>query len=190
MKLLLAEDDPVSREVLAQAARKAGWEVTAVANGQEAWHELLHQDYPVVLSDWNMPVVNGEELCRRVRARGGPDYIYFIIVTVTVWNHEGYLKAMEAGVDDFLNKTAQPLEVMMRLKVAQRISGFARRLSQLEGIIPICSHCRRLRDEESTYQLMETFFQKKSHLAFSHGICPECMNRHYPLTETERSMKS
>jgi DNA-binding response OmpR family regulator len=180
MKLLLAEDDPVSRAVLAQAARKAGWEVTAVANGEEAWQELQREDYPVVLSDWNMPIVNGEELCRRVRARGGPDYVYFIIVTVTVWSHEGYMKAMEVGVDDFLNKTSDVLEMIMRLKVANRISGFARRLSQLEGIIPICSHCRRVRDEKSTYQLIETFFQTNSHLNFSHGICPECMDRHYP----------
>ena len=181
MKLLLAEDDPVSREILASAARKAGWEVTAVADGQAAWDQLLREDFSAVLSDWRMPVIDGTQLCRKLRARGSPDYIYFILVTASVWNHEGYLQAMEAGVDDFLNKTAEPLEITMRLKVAERISRFARRLSQLEGIIPMCSHCRRLRDEKSIYHRMEAFFNKKSHLTFSHGICPECMDRHYPL---------
>lgn len=190
MKLLLAEDNPVSREILAHAAGKAGCEVTAVADGQEAWAELQKGDYPVVLSDFNMPVINGEELCRRIRARGGPDYIYFIIITGSVWNNEGYMRAMDAGVDDFLNKMAEPLEIIMRLKVAKRISGFARRLSQLEGIIPICSYCRRLRDEKSTYHRMENFFLKESHLTFSHGICPECMEKEFPLSGLEKKDQS
>lgn len=56
----------------------------------------------------------------------------------------------------------------------------ARRLSQLEGLITVCSHCRRLRDEKSSYHRMEAFFQKNSHFTFSHGICPDCMERHYP----------
>jgi DNA-binding response OmpR family regulator len=185
MKLLLAEDDPVSRAVLTQAARKAGWEVTAVANGEEAWRELMREDYPVVLSDRNMPVVDGDELCRRVRERGGPNYVYFIMVTASVWNHEAYMKSMAAGVDDFLNKMAEPLEIMMRLQVAKRISGFARRLSQLEDIIPMCAHCRRVRDEDSKYQVIESFFQKRSRLSFSHGICPECLERHYPEDEAK-----
>src|SRR6059036_30328 len=114
MNVLLAEDDAVARMTLSAVLKGLGYEVTEAKHGGEAWGNLQLGYFPIVISDWSMPEVDGPELCRRMRARATDRYSYFLLVTAT-GGKERYLEGMEAGADDFITK---PID-MDELRAAQ-----------------------------------------------------------------------
>jgi YesN/AraC family two-component response regulator len=85
--------------------------------------------------------------------------------------------ALNAGVDDFLMKPIDADELGMRLHVAERILGLAATVRRLESFIPICSYCKKVRDDRKYWQEVETFFSESQGTKFSHGICPDCYER-------------
>jgi DNA-binding response OmpR family regulator len=92
-----------------------------------------------------MPEVDGPELCRRLRARATDRYSYFLLITAT-GGKQRYLEGMEAGADDFITKPIDIDELRARLKAAERILGLRKHVQQLEGLLPICAYCKRIRD--------------------------------------------
>ena len=177
LTVLAAEDDDVLRLVLAMTLRKLGHEVVEAANGQIAWECLQANPIRIVVSDWMMPLVSGLELCQRIRARATNDYTYFILLTVQDATEENKRKAADAGVDDFLVKPLNATELWLRLRVAERIVRCASRVRQLEGLLPICSHCRKIRNDQDYWQQIEGYFQEHTGAKFSHSVCPDCYER-------------
>ena len=177
MNLLLAEDDAVARMTLAAVLRGLGYEVTEAEHGGEAWANLQLGHFPVVISDWQMPEVSGPELCRRIRARTDERYTYFLLVTAT-GGKQRYLEGMEAGADDFITKPVDMEELRARLKVADRILGLRRHVQHLEGLLPICAYCKRIRDAAEQWESIERYVEARSEAQFSHGYCPECYEKH------------
>lgn len=174
MRILIAEDEPYSRLLLERAFRAFGHEVVAVADGREAWTAMQQEWFRVVVSDWMMPEVDGLGLCRQIRERGGADYVYFILLTGQKRSQENLAEAIDAGVDDFLSKPFEQNEVMTRLRVAHRILGYTTRIRQLEEILPICSYCKKIRNDQQYWTRMEEYFSKAAGVDFSHAICPDC----------------
>jgi DNA-binding response OmpR family regulator len=123
MKVLLAEDDRDSRELLGWVLQKLGYQVVAVENGKEAWDTYRKSRFRLVISDLLMPDVDGFELCRRIRAHKNSKYTYIIVVTALIGKKD-YLEGMEAGADDFVTKPFDPDELKARLRVAERIISF------------------------------------------------------------------
>lgn len=177
MKVLAVEDDPVALAVLTRALRKLGHDVVAVGDGHEALDLLARDPVRVVVSDWVMPEVDGLELCRRVRARAGSEYVYFILLTSQLPSEENQRVAIEAGVDDFLQKPLQVQEIWMRLRVAERILRFATQVRQLEEFLPICGYCKKIRDDHNYWQQIESYINERTGTDFSHSICPDCYAR-------------
>ena len=177
MHLLIAEDEPVTQLQLAAALRGMGHEVTVAADGREAWADLQFGHFPIVISDWQMPDMEGPELCRRLRARADARYTYFILVTAT-GGKQRYLEGMEAGADDFITKPVDMEELRARLKVAERILGLRRHVQQLEGLLPICAYCKRIRDAGEQWESIEQYVEARSEAQFSHGYCPDCYEKH------------
>ncbi len=125
MQILIAEDDAVSRLVLSATLKKMGHEVRAASSGSEAWAALDEMHYPLLISDWMMPDMDGLELCRRVRTfhdegRRGAPYTYIILLTA-LGGKTNYLDAMDAGADDFITKPFDADQLAARLRVAERI---------------------------------------------------------------------
>lgn len=174
MKVLAVEDDPVALAVLTRALRKLGHDVVAVGDGHEALDLLARDPVRVVVSDWVMPEVDGLELCRRVRARADSEYVYFILLTSQLPSEENQRVAIEAGVDDFLQKPLQVQEIWMRLRVAERILRFATQVRQLEEFLPICGYCKKVRDDSNYWQQIESYINERTGTDFSHSICPDC----------------
>jgi two-component system, cell cycle response regulator len=122
MQVLLVEDSPIYRKLVANCLLDWGFTLEMAETGSQAW-DLLHQpDTPkLVLLDWVLPDFDGIELCRRIRQEGSSrEYIYFILLTGKNAK-EDMLKAMEAGADDYLIKPFDELELKARLMVGQRI---------------------------------------------------------------------
>ncbi|MEO7414529.1 MAG: response regulator, partial [Opitutaceae bacterium] len=162
MKVLAVEDDAVARGVLRQALKKLGHEVVEATDGAAAWELLQREPVRVVVSDWMMPSIDGLELCRRIRARAGADYTYFILLTSNTANHENRREAGEAGVDDFLTKPLDFEELWTRLRVATRILRYATQVRQLEEMMPICSYCKKIRDDQNYWQQIEGYINQRT----------------------------
>jgi sigma-B regulation protein RsbU (phosphoserine phosphatase) len=177
VKILAVEDDAVSGAVLRQALRRLGHEVLEAKDGEAAWEVLQHEPVRVVVSDWSMPRSDGLELCRRIRARTGSEYIYFILLTSRDATHENQTVAADAGVDDFLTKPLDFTELWTRLRVAARILVYTTQVRQLEEMLPICSYCKKIRDDQNYWQQLEGYISERTGSDFSHSVCPDCYKR-------------
>ncbi|MCX6956104.1 MAG: response regulator [Verrucomicrobia bacterium] len=177
MKILAVEDDAVSRAVLRKALRRLKHDVVEAADGEEAWTQLQAEPVRVVVSDWMMPKSDGLDLCRRIRARPGKDYTYFILLTSRDATEENQRAAADAGVDDFLTKPLDLPELWTRLRVAERILHYTTQVRQLEELLPICSYCKKIRDDQNYWQQMEGYINERTGSEFSHSICPDCYQR-------------
>src|SRR4051794_23682437 len=131
MRILAIEDDQAAALQLSAALRALGHEPDTVKDGLTAWKKISGKPYRVVVSDWRMPGIDGLDLCRLIRNRGG-DYVYFILISVAGVSRENRQAALAAGVDDFLAKPVDPEELGMRLHVAERILRFTAEVKQLE----------------------------------------------------------
>ena len=173
MKVLAIEDQQVAAMQLTAALRALGHEPHCVRDGLAAWEELARHPYRVVVSDWRMPSIDGLELCRMIRRRGG-DYVYFILVSAIGVTRGTREEALKAGVDDFLAKPIDPDELGMRLHVADRILQFTAQVKQLESFLPICGYCKKIRDDKNFWGQIEEYLEKHAGTRFSHGVCPDC----------------
>jgi len=121
MKILIAEDDPVSRRILEEFLRKWGHQVVAVTNGADAWALLEAEDSPrMAILDWMMPEIEGVEICRRVRALSDRAYTFLVLLTAHGQKHS-LLSGLKAGADDYLSKPFNAEELGARLQVGERI---------------------------------------------------------------------
>lgn len=175
MKVLIADDDEVTRTLVQLSLEQAGYEVIVTCDGEEALAALKADDaIRIVVSDWEMPKLTGVELCQKIRAYRQTDYTYFILLTAVHTGDHHYYQAMEDGVDDFLLKTMATKTLRLRLKVAERILGFTRQINQLKELLPICCYCKRIRDDNDYWQQIEEYIHVQTGTDFSHGICPNC----------------
>ena len=176
MKILIAEDDPVSVKILLFTLEHFGHEVVSAANGTDAWAKFDAEPVRVIVSDWMMPGLDGLELCKKVRARPKTDYTYFILLTAINTGRDNLRQAMDAGIDDFLTKPLDREAILMRLRVAERILEFTKQIRALKDLIPICMYCKRVRDDSDYWDQVEHYIHEHTGSNFSHGICPTCFD--------------
>ena len=173
MRILIVEDDFDARDMLEVMLRLDGHEVVCAVNGEQGWERFRGDHFSVVISDWLMPETDGLELCRRIRSIEATPYCYVILLTA-LQGKSNYLEAMRAGADDFVSKPFDPDELRARLLVAERIGGLQDRMKQLEGILPTCMYCKRIRDERDEWVHIEHYISQHTAASFSHGVCPTC----------------
>lgn len=176
MKILAVEDDPIAQLALESALKSLGHEVVLAADGATAWAAVKDRSLRVVVSDWRLPGIDGLDLCRHVR-QCRDDYVCFILLTQQSATDENLAAAFDAGVDDFLTKPVNVRELKLRLHVAARILGFTSTVRQLESFLPVCAHCRKVRDDQNYWKQIETYFNERTGVRFSHGICPDCYEK-------------
>ncbi len=173
MKVLMAEDDPVSSLVLMAKLKKLGHEVIATNNGRDAWYAYRTSIPQIVITDWMMPVVDGPDLCRMIRADARVQYTYIIMLTASASNGN-YIEGIDAGADDFVTKPFDLEGLKARLRVAERVLNLQSTVDQLEGLLPICSYCKKIRDEHNVWHPVEVYVQHRTETSFEHALCPEC----------------
>jgi CheY-like chemotaxis protein len=131
VKILVAEDDPVSRRVLEAVLNRMGHDCESAEDGEAAWTRFQSDVPDVLITDWMMPGMAGPELCKLVRAAYGSD-CYVILLTALSGDRE-IRTAMEAGADDFLNKPLDRNQLSMRLAVAERLHTLRLKVAELDG---------------------------------------------------------
>jgi sigma-B regulation protein RsbU (phosphoserine phosphatase) len=188
MKVLIAEDDRVTCELLDRTLRRWDYETTLVADGQEAWRRLSEASAPTLaILDWMMPGLDGPDICRRVRAELPLANMYLMLLTAREARRD-LIAGLDAGADDYIVKPFDTDELRARIAVGTRVLALQEKLAervedlqaalsnvkQLRGLLPICSYCKRIRGDDSYWQQVEGYIAAHSNAQFSHGICPTC----------------
>ncbi len=192
MKILIAEDDSTSRIILVKMLERWGHETVEVSNGLEAFNILKNANAPrLALLDWMMPEMDGVEVCRALSAAGGrPPYI--IILTARN-NKDDVIEGLDSGANDYITKPYDIKELKARVNAGLRVLHLQDVIEQrvkereealahvktLQGLLPICMHCHKIRSDEDSWSRLEHYLSAHADVKFSHGICPDCMEKMY-----------
>jgi CheY-like chemotaxis protein len=191
LKVLVADDDVVTRCLLESTLKSWEYEVCVATDGADALR--LMEDGPrpdIALLDWVMPEKDGPEICRIIRSKPQTATVYIILLT-GLGGRQNIIQGLEAGADDYITKPFDREELHARLEVGRRIvelqSSLAERVQQLEdalarvkqlqGLVPICSYCKKIRNDRNYWQRLESYLGDHSEAQFSHGICPDCYDK-------------
>lgn len=191
MRILIADDELVSRTVLERTVKGWGHEVVSAADGEAAWAALQRDDAPkLAILDWLMPGLEGPEVCRRARALARPVPTYTILLTAKT-DRQDVVTGLESGADDYVVKPFDRGELQCRIRVGERVVGLQQRLSdrvreledslarvhRLHGLLPVCAWCRRVRNDRDYWQSVEEYMAEVTDCRITHGICPACLER-------------
>jgi phosphoserine phosphatase RsbU/P len=172
MKILVADDDPVVRTIVTSGLKALGHTVVDVDDGAKAWETYKQAEYPIVVTDWQMPAMDGLEFTELVRRARRDNYTYVIMLTGK-GKREDYLMAIKAGVDAFLVKPLDGAMIEAQITIASRILGLQAHARQLEAMMTVCAHCKRVK-EEGRWVSMEQYIVHTYKTRPSHGYCPQC----------------
>lgn len=136
--ILLAEDDLISRRLCQKILAREGFAVTTVANGREALELFRQRFFPIILTDWQMPEMEGPELCRAIREEN-PDRYVFIVMLTSKGAKDDIISGLEAGADDYITKPAHPAELVARIRTGIRILELERSLKEAVDEIHLMS---------------------------------------------------
>ena len=125
--ILVVDDEPISRKLIESTLRKADYGVVTVANGRAALDAMQDRFFPMVLTDWVMPEMDGVELCRAIRDQAESSYVFIILLTSND-SQDDIIAGLEAGADEYLTKPFNRTELLARLKTGARIIELERSL--------------------------------------------------------------
>jgi phosphoserine phosphatase RsbU/P len=195
MRILISEDDLTARLMLTSVLEKQGHQVTVTTNGTEAWAAMQRADAPsLAILDWVMPGLDGLEVVRRVRGRELPNQGAYLIMLTHRGNKADVIAGLQQGANDYLAKPFDPGELHARVEVGRRMLEIQAQLNTqvqelrqalehiktLQGILPLCMHCKQIRDDQGYWKKVEVYLSQHSDLQFSHSVCPDCMVKFYP----------
>ena len=173
MRILVAEDDVFSRTLLGTTLKRLGHDPLVVSDGQEAIETYRRTHFPLVISDWLMPRVDGLELCNLIRAERRQNYTYIMLLTA-MEGTQSLVECLNAGADDFITKPFNENVLVARIVVSERIVNIQNVNRAFARLIPICSYCKKARNDHDYWQRLDEFLLEQPDLQLSHGICPEC----------------
>jgi DNA-binding response OmpR family regulator len=210
--ILIIDDIPENIQVLGHALAKEHYSVSFATDGQQALDMIAENDFDLILLDIMMPHMDGYEVCLRLKSMPGKKNLPVIFLTART-ESEDIVKGFQVGAVDYVTKPFHAPELLVRVRthieltkarktIQQHNRELARkndalermnadlkraleRIKTLEGILPICSYCNKIRDEKGTWKQLEDYISNHSRAEFSHGICPACMQRYHPDLEPE-----
>ena len=190
LQVLIAEDDPLVAEVIQAELHAVGFSVVGRAADGRAAVELTCALRPdVVLMDVQMPEMGGIEAAHAIQERCPTP-----VVILTVHGEQVVAaQAAAAGVGAYLIKPAGPEELERAITIARarfadlcelrrvnaELQEALARVKTLSGLLPICSHCKKIRDDQGYWLQVEEYLRDRSEAEFTHGICPQCLDLHY-----------
>ena len=190
MKMLIAEDEYITRMTVQVLLEQWGYHVDSVENGDKAWLALNHQEGPdIAILDWEMPGLDGLEVCRRVKELDRPTPVYVIMLTARDQQND-ILKGFAAGADDYITKPFDENELRARVRVAERLVRLQGQLAQsneelrlvlnhidVSGNLPVCVRCGNIQGEDQRWHSFREVLARENDSRFSFEICPRCQRR-------------
>jgi len=191
--ILIVDDNPKNVQVLGTILMDAKYRV-AVAHQGNLVFDLIPKVKPdLLLLDIMMPDIDGFEVCKHLKADSLTRDLPIIFLTAKT-ETDDIVKGFELGASDFITKPFRSKELLARVQTHltlmrlqqslktknQELEEALSNIKTLSGLLPICSYCKRIRNASGEWEWLEAFVQKRSNASFSHGICPECSQTHFP----------
>jgi CheY-like chemotaxis protein len=191
-KILVVDDTPVNIQVLNEALDKE-FDVFFALNGNEALQKAQELEPDLIMLDIMMPEMDGFEVCRRLKGNDRLRNIPVIFITALSQTKEES-QGLALGAADYISKPFNPDLVLLRVRnnlelknqrdiLELRTRELEKALAEikvLQGIIPICASCKKIRDDQGYWQQLEIYIRERSEAEFSHAICPSCARELYP----------
>lgn len=181
--ILIVDDQPANLKVLLSFLQAHNFQVYMADSGRRALHILTKVRPDLILLDVMMPEVNGFEICGTIKENKENAGIPIIFMTA-LDSVEDKTAGFSAGGVDYITKPFQQIEVLARIKTHITLKKREVELKQalceiktLTGILPICSYCKQIRNDEGYWQQVEEYIGERSNAMFSHGVCPACYKR-------------
>lgn len=207
-KILIVDDTENIRLLLSRTLAGFGYsEILAASSANEAFKHLMTDPeaqacgaVDLILMDINMPGLDGIEACRRIKDDLGRSDVPVIMVTNGV-DTEHLKQAFDAGAMDYVTKPFNRVELRARVESALKLKHALDaqkcvnallaeknhalkeamdKVKLLQGLLPICASCKKIRDDSGTWKVIERYISDHSEAEFTHGICPDCQLRLYP----------
>lgn len=194
MDIMIADDDIISLKLLEKTLVNWDYRVITARDGLEAWKILQSSNAAnLVILDWNMPGMEGIEVCRKVREIESDNPKYIIILTSRN-EKEDIAKGLNFGANDYIEKPFNSIELQARLNVGKRVlhlqqslhfkikelENASEHIKTLQGILPICMHCHKIRSDGEAWEKIDMYIEKHTEAELSHGLCPDCLDKYYP----------
>jgi len=191
--ILVVDDIAKNLEVIGNILSLEQYQISVAGDGQKAWNILQRISPDLILLDIMMPAVDGYTLCRRIKSVEDKKDIPIIFITAKT-NPEDLIKGFELGAVDYITKPFNAAELSARVRThialyrTQKRNEFLikelrtalAQVKSLSGLLPICSSCKKIRDDAGYWSQVDTYISEHSEVRFSHGICPACVRIQYP----------
>ncbi|MCP4152583.1 MAG: response regulator [bacterium] len=198
--VLIVDDVPKNLQVLASTLRAEDCQIAAATNGQKALDMLNKITPDLILLDVMMPELNGFQVCEKLKADPNTAELPIIFLTART-ETEDIVKGFRLGAVDYVTKPFNPAELLARVRTQLELKkardsektliselrttladlkDALARVKALSGLLPICSNCKKIRDDKGYWQQVENYLEDHSEAQFSHSLCPNCVRKLYP----------
>jgi PleD family two-component response regulator len=196
--VLIVDDVPKNLQVLGNILRKKDYNIAAATSGKQAL-DMVEKVLPdLILLDIMMPDIDGFQVCEKLKGSKRSNDIPVIFLTAKTGT-EDIVKGFEVGAVDYLTKPFNSAELLARahthieLKKARdkerelifKLKDALTKVKQLSGLVPICSRCKKIRDDEGYWQRVEEYIEMHSEAQLTHSLCPECVIKLFPEMSDE-----
>jgi len=194
IRILVVDDDADVARGTAHLLDEAGYTTAVAPNGQEALQILPTFRPHLVLSDRDMPEMDGLEMCQRIKSDPAYAGMFVVLISGTFTQTEEQAVGLESGADGYIARPIANRELAARVAAFVRIVCLDRALRDknaaleaalakvklLSGLIPICAGCKKIRDDKNFWHQVESYITKHSDAKFTHSLCPACTKKYYP----------
>ncbi len=188
--ILIVDDTPEDLTILKSMLEEQNYQVRPAINGEVALRAVRSYLPEIILLDILMPEMDGYEFCRQLKSYKGTDSIPIIFISALAELNDK-VKAFSSGGVDFITKPFQDKEVLARVKTHLTICRMHKQLEKkndsllkalieintLQGFIPMCAWCKKIRDDAGFWNQVDEYFAERSDATFSQGICPDCIDK-------------
>ncbi|NNG01851.1 MAG: response regulator [Desulfobacteraceae bacterium] len=191
--IMLVDDTPANLKVLFEYLESKGFKVLVATSGETALEGIAQLPPDLILLDVKMSGIDGFETCRRLKvdiATAGIPVIFMTVQDETV----DVVRGFTLGAVDYITKPIQVERVLARIKTHlkihrlqidlenqnKKLQAALNDVKTLSDLLPICSICKKIRDDEGYWNQVEEYISRHADIEFSHSLCPTCLSTHYP----------
>jgi CheY-like chemotaxis protein len=196
--VLIVDDVPENLQVLGNNLKNIACRIAFATGGIQALRMIEQVQPDMILLDIMMPDMDGLELCRKLKSSLDTSEVPVIFLTAKN-EGEDIVEGFRAGAVDYVTKPFNSDELLARVRthlelkkirdeqkdLIEELQQALAEVKRLSGLIPICTYCKKIRDDEGYWGRVEKFIAQRSDAQFSHAICPDCLDEHFPPEEDE-----
>ena len=193
IKILIVDDDPDVRFATARIVEKEGYNVIKASTGSECIEKAQASKPDLILLDVVLPDAKGPELCAQIKADERLKGTFVVLISGMKTSSIEQAEGLDVGADGYIARPVSNQELRARVNAMVRILKAERerdrvilelkkalaRIKRLSGLLPICSYCKKIRDDKGYWNQLEAYIDSHSEAEFSHSICGDCVKEHY-----------